>query len=71
LVSEELGDCPATTNGELVDRSSRGCKIRHDYGYIKPGQEVTITINGLERRAVVVWSRSLLNHNESGLSFLF
>jgi hypothetical protein len=67
---EELGICPAIVEGELVDRSMNGCKIRHTFGQLKPGQRVTVAIEMMELDAIVVWTKSLLDHHESGFSFL-
>jgi hypothetical protein len=70
LLYEELGTCPATARGELVDRSARGCKVNHEFGELKPGQQVTLVVGGMEISAVVAWSRSSMDRHESGFSFV-
>jgi hypothetical protein len=70
LLYRELGSFPAMVEGELLDRSRGGCKVRHRFGELKPGQQVTMLISGTEIEAVVVWARSLMDWHETGFSFV-
>jgi hypothetical protein len=70
MLYEELGFSPAMVEGELLDYSRGGCKIRHQFGYPQPGQQVTILISGMELKSTVMWTRSLGDWQETGFSFL-
>lgn len=69
LVYDELGP-PAQVRCELVDRSSRGCKVRHDYGDLVIGEMVALKLGSIETRAIVIWTHPVDDHFESGFSFL-
>jgi len=69
LVYDELGP-PAQVRCELLDRSSGGCKLRHEYSDLVTGEMVALNIGSTETRAIVVWTHPVEDHVESGFSFL-
>jgi hypothetical protein len=69
-VQEELETAAATVDGELVDRSRGGCKVRHWFGILKTGQQVTVVLDEKEIPAIAVWTKKVSDHYESGFSFV-
>jgi len=55
---------------EFVDQSSRGCKLRHKYGHLDTGEMVALRFGSVETRALVVWTKRVEDHFETGFSFL-
>jgi hypothetical protein len=70
MLYEELGLLPAVVEGELLDLSRGGCKVSHRFGPLTQAQQVTVLMDSTERPAIVVWSKAVADHHESGFSFL-
>lgn len=69
IVYDELATL-AEVRCEFVDQSSRGCKLRHNYGHLETGEMVALIFGSVETRAIVMWTRLVEDHFESGFSFL-
>jgi hypothetical protein len=70
MMYEGLGFFPASIPGELLDLSRGGCKVSHRFGPLTQAQRVTLVVDSTERQAIVVWSKPVADHHESGFSFL-
>lgn len=70
MLYEGLGLFPAIVEGELLDLSRGGCKVSHRFGPLTQAQQVTLLMDSTERQAIVVWSKAVTDHHESGFSFL-
>jgi len=65
-----FGDVSATISGQFVDRSSGGCRIRHDFGDVPVGECVSLVWLAEIKRARVVWNRSSAGLTETGFQYL-
>ena len=65
-----FGDVSATVQGEFVDRSKSGCRIRHRLGSLRATSEVAVVWIDDHKRARVIWNKCEGDVTETGLQFI-
>ena len=69
LLQPGFGDVSATVNGEFLDQSEGGCRIRHHFGPLKVTGEVAIVWVDDHRLARVIWNKCVGEETETGFQF--
>jgi len=64
------GAVPAIVHGELVDTSTGGCRVRHQFGPLAIGRKVWLSWADEYRAALVVWNSSAEDSTETGVRFV-
>lgn len=63
------GAVPAMIQGELLDKSSGGCRVQHQFGRLAPERKVWLSWADEHRAAYVVWNRVGEEDTETGFRF--
>ncbi len=63
------GSVPATLQGDLVDKSEGGCRIRHHFDRLEVGRKVWLSWADDYCAAHVAWNRVCEEHTETGFRF--